>query len=836
MAGPARASRGKWRAPAPAKAGGPARGARSPAAPAVSGRWWRWVRHPLRAFSMGVAALALSWGVGSTSGTTLAIIGAVCGVVVGELLARSRLRLWAIVGVLGATLLGVVYGARLVTGTEFVAATLGTRAALGLGVVLRFAALGLVPTAVLRALAVRIRGLVALELAVVVGALAVMFAAHRDGIIARPLWLSDWAWRAGLEPVHVLLGIGAVTVVMLTLIMVAENGRRVSATSGLALPALAILALTFLNVGNLPKPNAANDLGLTQSSKGEPPRQTQQGGDNAPGGKDQQSSGQGNQQQTGQGQGQGQQQDTSGQGQQPQTSGQGQGQGQQQQQGQQGQQGQQQQQQGQQGQQGQQQQGQQGQQQQPDQNDQPSSSPEAKQAPMAIVTLHDDYSPPSQMFYFRQDVWSEYNGSRLVTPMRSDVDRDIIGQYPTQPTDVADPPPKTGRSLIHADVSMLVEHKAPFFLETAMRFVPMPNPNRQRFVRAYRFESMSQAIDYRELVGHKAGNPAWKPEVSRYYTTGPTDPRYGALARQILGSLPEKQRNDPFLKALAVKLYMDKEFIYSTKERHAGVADPTADFLFGNKTGYCVHFAHAAVYLWRSLGIPARAGTGYATTEDDRLGSTILIRSGDAHSWPEMYLEGIGWIILDISAQRNLDPPTPPPDKDEIRKLAEQNKQDTPQQQEEQGEDQTPRHRITASSVALGVLLAAVALGLVLYGIKLWRRIAARFASARTIPRLGYRLALDLLGEAGLTRRFGETRGRFAARVAETVPSFTKITDMNVAARFADPKVPLGERPEYSLASWRGELGTFRRELRQHSKLWRRLLGLLDPASFFASR
>ena len=71
--------------------------------------------------------------------------------------------------------------------------------------------------------------------------------------------------------------------------------------------------------------------------------------------------------------------------------------------------------------------------------------------------------------------------------------------------------------------------------------------------------------------------------------------------------------------------------------------DPTADFLFGDRTGYCVHFAHAAVLLWRALGIPARVGTGYRTEEDDRHGSsTILIRASDAHAWPELYLDGIG--------------------------------------------------------------------------------------------------------------------------------------------------------------------------------------------------
>jgi transglutaminase-like putative cysteine protease len=453
---------------------------------------------------------------------------------------------------------------------------------------------------------------------------------------------------------------------------------------------------------------------------------------------------------------------------------------------------------------------------------------------MAIVTLYDDYSPPSQMYYFRQEVWSEFNGSRFVTPKRSDVDRDVLAEYPTLQTPIPDPPPKTGRADVNADVSMLVDHKSPFFLESPVQFGPKPNPNPQRFVRAYRFESFSQALDFRELAGRQAGNPAWSPEVRSFYLAGPTDPRYGELARKVVATLPEGKRKDPFLEALAVKLHFDREFTYSTAERHANAADPTADFLFGNKIGYCVHFAHAAVYLWRSLGIPARIGTGYATTEDDRLGSTILIRSGDAHSWPELYLDGVGWIILDIAAQRNLDPPAAPADKELIRKLAEN-------KDEQQSDEQQPGHervgrRIRSSSVAWA-LLALAALGLLaLYGVKLWRRLAPLFAGPRTVPIAGYRVALDLLAEAGLSRRLGESRGQFAKRVGERAPSFERLTELNVAARFSAPAAPDPARPEHSRATWRDGLRTMRRELRHGTKLWRRLLGLVDPASFFASR
>ena len=58
-------------------------------------------------------------------------------------------------------------------------------------------------------------------------------------------------------------------------------------------------------------------------------------------------------------------------------------------------------------------------------------------------------------------------------------------------------------------------------------------------------------------------------------------------------------------------------FVPMIVARRLGISLPipflvaTAAFLFGNFTGYCVHSAHASVYLWRSLGLPARIGTGY---------------------------------------------------------------------------------------------------------------------------------------------------------------------------------------------------------------------------------
>src|SRR5690606_33865873 len=306
------------------------------------------------------------------------------------------------------------------------------------------------------------------------------------------------------------------------------------------------------------------------------------------------------------------------------------------------------------------------------------------------------------------------------------------------------------------------------------------------------------------------------------------------LAQELIAELPEPVADDPFARALTIKLWMDEELTYSSAERHAGVPEPTGDFLFGNRIGYCVHFAHAAVYMWRSLGIPARVGTGYHVAEDQRRGSTIVIRGGDAHAWPELYLEGVGWVILDISAQQNLDPAGEPIDEDLSELLADMARGEGDEQSE--GEQQAVERRNFGRDLAFGFLFMIVIGLALLYIAKLWRRVIPRFASQKALPRVGYRAAIDMLTDAGVTRRYGETREAFARRVARQAPSLPGLPSMHVAAAFGDPRVPLGDRPEFDVALWTKGLASIRGELPHSAPLWRRILGALDPSCVLRSR
>lgn len=76
-------------------------------------------------------------------------------------------------------------------------------------------------------------------------------------------------------------------------------------------------------------------------------------------------------------------------------------------------------------------------------------------------------------------------------------------------------------------------------------------------------------------------------------------------------------------------------------------------FLYENKRGYCMHFASAAVLMFRSAGIPARYAEGYVVTESDYDNAypsgIVPIYDRSAHAWPEIYVQPFGWIPIEVT-------------------------------------------------------------------------------------------------------------------------------------------------------------------------------------------
>ena len=70
-------------------------------------------------------------------------------------------------------------------------------------------------------------------------------------------------------------------------------------------------------------------------------------------------------------------------------------------------------------------------------------------------------------------------------------------------------------------------------------------------------------------------------------------------------------------------------------------------FLQSARRGYCIHYATAACCLYRALGIPARLCEGFLISS--RAGSETIGRAADAHAWVEVWLDGVGWIPVEVT-------------------------------------------------------------------------------------------------------------------------------------------------------------------------------------------
>lgn len=72
-----------------------------------------------------------------------------------------------------------------------------------------------------------------------------------------------------------------------------------------------------------------------------------------------------------------------------------------------------------------------------------------------------------------------------------------------------------------------------------------------------------------------------------------------------------------------------------------------ADFLLRGKRGTSEQFAAAYVTLARMRGIPARLTVGFRVPTERDPDGRYTVRNGDVLAWPEVAVQGIGWVPLD---------------------------------------------------------------------------------------------------------------------------------------------------------------------------------------------
>jgi len=449
---------------------------------------------------------------------------------------------------------------------------------------------------------------------------------------------------------------------------------------------------------------------------------------------------------------------------------------------------------------------------------------------VALVVFHDDYDDDTGILYFRQEVLSTFDGNHLSPDTSGRFDRDVLTTFPTDaPLEAA--PVETPAYHKHLPTTMylLVDHPQPVALSQAVRLEPAENPSPRQFVAAYGVDSLRLTVGFDRLVGRGVLPASWDEATRAHYLALPDDPRYETLAEEIARDADPRFVDNPLMQAFAIKRYLEKRGFYTRTETYVDADDPTAAFLFGTLRGYCVHFAHAAVFLLRSMGIPARVAVGYAVQTNKRAGgSSMLIMSSDAHAWPEVFVDGVGWVTFDVYPERSDEPPRPPVDRDLESVLGEIARKDP-----SGGRDEDPNAKaleIPWAAIGWGTLWALAGLLALAYAIKLARILLPRLTPGRA-GRHALRAAQDALSDVGVTRAFGETREAFARRAPAASPAFQALTAAHLRLALGDPRAAV--RPPSELAALAARA---RRELRRAQPWRRRLAGALNPIGWWFTR
>jgi transglutaminase-like putative cysteine protease len=99
---------------------------------------------------------------------------------------------------------------------------------------------------------------------------------------------------------------------------------------------------------------------------------------------------------------------------------------------------------------------------------------------------------------------------------------------------------------------------------------------------------------------------------------------------------------------------LDGGFTYNTEVRSGTGVTAISRFL-KQKEGFCVHFSFSMAAMARTLGIPARVAVGFqpGATQSD---GTVSVGLRDAHAWPELYFEGVGWTRFEPTPSRGSRP------------------------------------------------------------------------------------------------------------------------------------------------------------------------------------
>lgn len=183
-------------------------------------------------------------------------------------------------------------------------------------------------------------------------------------------------------------------------------------------------------------------------------------------------------------------------------------------------------------------------------------------------------------------------------------------------------------------------------LNSAYFVYPSRDLDMQRF-QMQRFNILDMAGDYSSVP----------KDFYDYYTEMPTGSYFDSI--QSLAKEITMYSETVADKLLAVRdFFMAKDdygeavFKYSENPGIPGIpsASKLAHFLFESHTGYCAHYAGAALFLLRANGIPSRVTVGFATVDrSTKNQGWYWFYEDQAHAWVQVFFPEYGWLDFDFT-------------------------------------------------------------------------------------------------------------------------------------------------------------------------------------------
>ncbi|MEO3753056.1 transglutaminaseTgpA domain-containing protein [Streptomyces sp. B6B3] len=290
-----------------------------------------------------------------------------------------------------------------------------------------------------------------------------------------------------------------------------------------------------------------------------------------------------------------------------------------------------------------------------------------------------------------------------------------------------------------------------------------------------------------------AAAPTADEELLDYYTRTPENlpSEVSDAAEQITSGAT----ND-YDRAVALQDWFTQDggFRYDTSVASGTGSDAIVRFL-EQREGFCVHFAFTMAAMARTLGIPAQVAVGF-TPGDLQPDGSFEVGIHNAHAWPELYFEGIGWVRFeptpgqgsapDYTVPEQTDPDQVDPTDPEEDALPEPTPSDTepstPSASESEGCDpvldpaacadepvRTPDSDDAGLALAVWPMIFGGG-GLLLAGLLCWPMLWRRRLRGARLGRGGgalpaWREVTDTAWDFGLPPRNAETPRQTAARI-----------------------------------------------------------------------